>query len=211
VYCVVDAWKDCGWPQSTNWTALLWLARHTHDKSMTVIISQRELGADLGLGERQARRAITLWRTTNVLKTLEHGGGPSRKPAKYAIDLEQLQRYAIRESKLRTTKMSGVEAESQDVHICPESPEGACPEIAPELRTSEHATPDIKDPISGHPCMSYTQRQSTQSAGAESAAPGTVHVDPSVAGVDSQFNSIRPHARPLLPPSLKKRGRGRNA
>lgn len=104
VYAVIDAWTKAGrmYMHGRQWGALLLLARHTDQQTMTVLRSQARLAEELGASPRHVRRLLEPWRARGILLVTEHGGGrkargtTETKPSRYRIDLSALEVYVMR-------------------------------------------------------------------------------------------------------------------
>jgi hypothetical protein len=191
-YAVIDAWqRACAIrSDSLEWRLLIWLIRHTDDKTMTVIRSQDRLGEELGTSDRQVRTYLKMWRERGILIVVEHGGGQGRKPAKYRIDLTALEMYTLRRSERETPevqefrsssrpepcgspKTSGVGGVTPEAHGVPEFDSVACTSgVEPELRKFEGGF----TANSGSPWTSssseYSEKNSEEASSRGPAQPG---------------------------------------
>lgn len=195
---VVDAWqRGCRLrADRRDWLLLLWLARNTDDKTLTVIRSQDRISQEIDLSERSQRTYLKFWRDLSVLQVIEHGGGRARKPARYRFDLDALRVYSMRSeerataaahglpeleanSATRKSRTAGVAEPTPAVHTPPElGAVVATAGVVPELRQFGGGS----DPYSGSPCTSASQICSS---------------DKTLSEVRLPLDSNQPLARPL--------------
>ncbi len=161
---------------SLQWLLLLWLARNTDDKTLTVIRSQTRLAEELNVTDRSVRTWERFWRERGVLHVIEHGGGRNRKPARYRIDLDNLRIYAMRaneratpetpwlpelsrEHATRKPMTSGVTDPSPETCVLPElSGDNSTSGVEPLLRKFGGGS----KPYSGSPCVSASSDSSSE-------------------------------------------------
>jgi hypothetical protein len=62
---------------------------------MTITRSQDRLARELCVSDRHVRTGLAHWKRCGVLRVLKHGGGTSRKPSQYGINLEKLKLHAL--------------------------------------------------------------------------------------------------------------------
>lgn len=207
VYAVCDAWGAALWRGGLEWRLAMHLARQTDDKTLTVIRSSARLGAELGVSDRHVRTYLKYWRERGVLRTVEHGGGTDRKPAKYQFDLGALKVVAMREAERVTAERkefrSGdtetpcgspcTSAEtmiSTEPHEVPQSTDGATTSgVIEPLRNSDDATAEVSAANCGSAAVPTLQRVIDSK---NSEEVGTVQAD-----ATSQANSLATATRAL--------------
>jgi hypothetical protein len=146
VYAVTDAWRESGWPEGLRWRLLLWVARNLDDKSLTLLRSQQRLAEELRVTDRYVRTVMSYWKHADVLVCVQRGGGKTRKPALYRLNLDALELVA------RQNADSQVAAQD----LSPEVQEFRVAENDPLLRNSKSSgesspTPDIQEFRSNEP------------------------------------------------------------